>query len=218
MSRRLVLYAALIAVSAVTAVIWAAACECGKLAPAAPAAAAVPVPAAAPGADAPRPAALRAKDSLPTRVYVVECKLVHTSPGGEPEILASPKLMTLEGQPAAIRVGRELPPPKDSGVAKGPFEGLSCELKVSRTDSGQTFLDAELTKSWTATNAKSNSLRLANIGLRMIEAIELGQKINVSLGEGDEKTAATHFEVVVTKVSDQPTTTTAGKPSVERSR
>jgi len=218
MPRRLVLYAALIAASAVTAAIWATACECGKPIPASPVAAAAPVPAAALRADPTWPAALRAKDAPPTRAYIVECKLVHTSPGGEPEILASPKLMTLEGEPAAIRVGRELPPPKDSGVAKGPFEGLSCALTVYHADSGQTFLDAELTKSWTPANAKSNSLRLANIGLRMIEAIELGEKITVPLGEDGEKTAATHFEVVVTKATDKATTTTAGKPSVERSR
>jgi len=49
-------------------------------------------------------------------------------------------------------------------------------------------------------------------------AILTGQKINVPLGEDGEKTAATHLEVVVTKATDKATTTTAGKPSVERSR
>ena len=73
-------------------------------------------------------------------------------------------------------------------------------------------------KSWVPANAQSDSLRLVNIGVRMIEAVELGRKTSVPFADGDEKIAGTHFEVTVTKVTTQPTVTAAGKPPAGCSR
>ena len=93
-----------------------------------------------------------------------------------------------------------------------------CEVKVYRTKRGQTFLDATLQKSWTPAEAKGDSLRLVNIGLRVIEAVTLGEKISVPFGYGDEKTAPRRFEVVVKEAGEKPAAATASKLLLKPSR
>ena len=199
MTPKSILVATAIAASAISAALWATASECPDTATQRPPAATVPIPSAP----------LRAKTPAPTRAYIIDCRLLDTTPGGKPTMLASPKLMTVEGRPAVIRVGQEIPPPKDSGVTKGPFKGLLFEVKVYRTRGGQTFVDAKLQTSWTAPNTKSDSVRLMNVGARIIEAVTLGQKISVPFGPGDEGTTARRLELTVSQVAGKPTPATA---------
>lgn len=217
MTRTYVTFAGVILAIAIPASIWGAASEREKPAPAPPVPATVPVPPGAQRADPIRPATLRGKGTIPTRMYLIECKLLETAPDEQPRVLASPMLMTLEGQPAVVRVGRDVPPPKGAEAAKGSFAGLLLEVTVRRAKGGQTFLDATLQKSWTPAEAKGDRLRLVNIGLRIIEAVTLGEKIVVPFCAGDGKSTLRRFEVVVKRVGPHPTTATPSKPALKPS-
>ncbi|OHB68459.1 MAG: hypothetical protein A2V70_07630 [Planctomycetes bacterium RBG_13_63_9] len=130
--------------------------------------------------------------------YVIECKVLDDTADGKTRILASPTVVTGEGRPAVVRVGREIPPPRGSKAAKAAFEGLRWQVKVYRTSGGQTFLDAELASSWVPENTKQDSLRLASLHLRLIEPVTLGEKLIIPLERDDQKKATgRRFELVV---------------------
>jgi hypothetical protein len=210
--RRLVTYTALIGAVAVATAIWATASEPDK-----PAAVAAPVGAlragpAPPVAKTPPPATGRRQTAMPGPYYLIECQLLDTGPDGQTRVLSHPVLMTLEGQPAVIRVGGEVPLPKAAPVTGGPFKGLLLEVKVCRTEGGQTFLDANFQRSWTPSEPKPDSVRLLTVGVRIIEPVRLGQKISVPLGPDGVQTTSRRFEIVVRDAANKRVAPIAGKP------
>ena len=106
--------------------------------------------------------------------------------------------MIVEGSAGSLRVGSEVPPPEKAPAAEKLFEGTVCNLKVYGTENGRAMLDAKIEVT-TTRDARKDSIRLTSLGVHIIEAVKLGEKISVPLGKaGDRKD--TRLEVVVSEV------------------
>ncbi|MBN2473808.1 MAG: hypothetical protein JXB62_04330 [Pirellulales bacterium] len=152
------------------------------------------------------------KTPITARQYRIDCRLVQTAPDSPSRVLASPTLVVSDGRLAVVRIGREVPPPNGSELAKGPFEGVTCEIHVYRTERGQTFLDANLQASWIRSNGKNSSVRVVNVGVHVIEAITLGEKTVVPTGVGNGDVPGDCFELSVEMV--RPIAARPGKPTL----
>ncbi len=114
--------------------------------------------------------------------YEIQLKLVERGADGRVQVLCAPRLMTLEGQPAVVQVGGEVPAPRGSEVAEPLRYGTSFSVKVFRTG-GRLLVDATANVA-DLSSATDDGVRITTRGLRLVEAITLGKAITVALDSG----------------------------------
>jgi len=111
------------------------------------------------------------------RQYLIEAKLTTTLPDGQEKTLCRPRVMTLEGVEAYIRVGETLAPPKGIDVPEPLRAGVYCRFKVYR-NGGQVFLDANVNHSTGGTDA--DGVSIVTEGMRVVKAVTLDKKTTVA--------------------------------------
>ena len=87
--------------------------------------------------------------------------------------------MTLEGQPACIDIGHKIQPPTDVALQE-PLRGGRYFLVTVIRKNGRVFVDATARLD-DAGRADADGVRITTNGFRVVEAINLGQKITVPL-------------------------------------
>jgi hypothetical protein len=125
-------------------------------------------------------AAATAEETPKQACYLIEATLTSTSPDGRKTVLCSPRLVTLEGRAASIRIGGCLTPPKGVDAQEPLATGTRCDFTISKKD-GQLFLHARCNTSSGETDADGFSITTSS--LRVIKAITLGKKITVPSAE-----------------------------------
>jgi hypothetical protein len=117
-------------------------------------------------------------------MYQIELNLIEEHASGKENRVFAPRVMALEGQPACIDVGYVIQPPKDAVLHDSLRGGRYFLVSVFRK-SGRVFLDATARLD-DAGQADANGVRITTTGLRVVQAITLGQKITVPLPLGQE--------------------------------
>ncbi len=133
----------------------------------------------------------------PDRLYIIDVKLMQTTPNGKDVPVYQPTVMTTEGQPAHVFVGSEITPPKDVEV-KEPLEAGDSSLLTVFRKHGQLFLDASVNRYENAAPG-AEGVRLTSIGLRVVEAVTLGKTITVPLPNQQKG----HWELTVSRAESK---------------
>ena len=112
-------------------------------------------------------------------MYQIELNLIEQDAAGKEHCLSSPRLMTLEGQPACIDIGHTIQPPRDVELQESLRTGHNFLVTVSRKN-GRVFLDATA-RIENPGQSDANSVQITTTGFRVVKAITLGQKITLPL-------------------------------------
>jgi hypothetical protein len=130
---------------------------------------------AASGANAQAPGRVRCQ-------YLIDVRLYRTGADGKEALAAAPKVVTTEGEPAYVQIGERISPP--NGFTESLDVGFSLIVKIYRNN-GKLFLDTSASACGLA-EQKADRVCITTTGLRVVEAVTLGQKISVALPD-DEK-------------------------------
>jgi hypothetical protein len=116
--------------------------------------------------------------------YEIQLNLIVEEVPGKEHCVYRPCAMALEGQPASIDFGFPIQPPEDAVLQEPLRRGHYFLVTVFRKN-GRIFVDA--TARLDATDqADVNAVRITTTGLRVVEAITMGQKITVPLPLGQK--------------------------------
>jgi ABC-type amino acid transport substrate-binding protein len=135
------------------------------------------------------------------RPYLIECKLLSTDAKGKEIVVSSPRIMTIEDQPATVRVGSEAPLPPGAKKTDDLFQGSSVDLNVYRAKDGQVFLDAKMVLTRSQESA-IKGVRLVSCGARVVEPITLGQTVTVPIEAFGPGAVKHRFEFLVREPSE----------------
>ena len=129
------------------------------------------------------------------KMYRIQCRVTETNAAGKVDVISSPQMMTVEGQAASAQVGASPTPPDALGPSDDLFCGIQVKFVVRRGKNQQTILDAsfELRQDQHPTGER---VVITNRGVRVIEAVTLGQAFVVSL-PNDAGKPATRCEFTV---------------------
>jgi hypothetical protein len=146
-------------------------------------------------------------------VYVVECRMITTSPDGEVETQLGPCVTISEGRTAVINDVTQTPLVTGVVMKKGQEcprvtvfdEGTKIELAVFRESDGWATLDAKIETS-KLSDVKTKTLqrggqrhcpRLETRSIRVIESAALGDEFSVVLGGTPKDSTGRTIEFVV---------------------
>ena len=130
-------------------------------------------------------------------MYQVEARLVQCRPDGTQQVLAEPVLATVAERPMSFSNTYQVPAPNNLPGNKRVTAGKTLELTLHRTDEG-LFLDGEF-KVATVKEAGQHSVRVATVGMRLMEKITLGKPIVVPFVLSETPEQHGRFELVVTE-------------------
>jgi hypothetical protein len=156
--------------------------------------------------------AVSASDAETPKAYLIEANFKTIDANGQERILGQPRLLTLEGQEACIRIGDNLAPPKGVDIQEPLYAGLHCSFKVHRKD-GRTYLDANVNRATGSTDA--DGVQLATQGMRVIKAISLGKKTTVTQGDSRIELVVYQWQGEPLSQYDMPAPTSKSTPAAK---
>jgi hypothetical protein len=150
-------------------------------------------------------AAARADEATAStaRYYKIELRLVQYDSEGKRKVVTSTDAMVVqEGRAGTFFDGQEIAIPGEGKGIDYMEVGASLRMLVHGMKGGKVSLDATAQYSWLEPAPKP-TLRVRSVGGRSVEAVRLGEHIQVELADGSDAGASRVFEVTVQEVENR---------------
>jgi hypothetical protein len=156
----------------------------------------------------PAPPISRAAETRTEKAYVMEMKLVRTTPGCKEKDITCPKVTFLEGKAAVVHVGKSLALRNgsiddlvDHGGYVSPEDevqlGNLVRVKVTGMEKDRVQVDL-LVRHEEVDKASKTGIVVVGSSLRSIRKVQLGKVVKLVLDKNDQGGPRTRIEVKVT--------------------